>query len=219
MPLLDLSLDELLTTTRAVRKRLDLTRPVEDAVLRECLELAVQAPTGGNSQTWHFVIVTDPEKKKAISDLYRKSFTSYRAARASRPQTRSVDPEQRAQTLERVANSSDYLSDHMHEVPVLLIPCIYGRLNRLNTTVEQAGSWGSILPAVWSFMLAARARGLGTAWTTLHLTYEKEAAEILGIPYEKITQVALIPVAYTLGTDFQPAKREPLDTILHVNGW
>jgi nitroreductase len=219
MPLLDLSLDELLITTRAVRKRLDLTRPVEDAVLRECLELAVQAPTGGNSQGWHFVIVTDAEKKKAISDLYRKSYTSYRAARPSRTPVRSADPEQRGQILERVASSSDYLADHMHEVPVLLIPCIFGRLDQLKTTVEQAGFWGSILPAVWNFMLAARARGLGTAWTTLHLVYEKEAAQVLGIPYEKITQVALIPVAYTLGTDFQPAKREPLDTILHVNSW
>lgn len=217
MPLLDLNPDQLLSTTRAVRKRLDFTRPVEPEVLRECLELAMQAPTGSNRQNWHFVIVTDAEKRKGIADLYRKSFTAYRASGSA--QFRSVNPEQRAQTQQRVISSSDYLSDHMHEVPVLVIPCISGRLDRVDTTVGQAGLWGSILPAVWSFMLAARARGLGTVWTTLHLAYEKEAAEILGIPYEKITQTSMIPVAYTLGTDFKPGPREPLDTILHWDQW
>jgi nitroreductase len=102
---------------------------------------------------------------------------------------------------------------------VHVIPCISGRLDKLSTTVQQAGAWGSILPAVWSFMLAARARGLGTSWTTLHLAYEREAADVLGIPYDQITQCALIPVAYTLGTDFSPAPREPLDSVLHWNEW
>lgn len=217
MSSLNLSADEVLATTRAVRKRLDLTRPVEPEVLRECLELAVQAPTGSNSQGWQFVFITDTDKKKAIADLYSKSFNAYRAA--GRATIQSTNPEEREQIMQRVAASSDYLSDHMHEVPVLLIPCITGRLDQLNTTLRQAGAWGSILPAVWSFMLAARARGLGTAWTTLHLKYEKEAAEVLGIPYEQYTQTSLIPVAYTIGTDFQPAKREPLDTILHWNNW
>ncbi len=217
MSLLDLNSDQLLSTTRAVRKRLDFSRPVEPEVLRECLEMAMQAPTGSNRQHWHFVIVTDAEKRKGISELYRKSFTAYRGSGSA--QFRSADPEQRAQTQQRIVSSSDYLSDHMHEVPVLVIPCILGRLDQMKTTVEQAGSWGSILPAVWSFMLAARARGLGTVWTTLHLVYEKEAAEILGIPYEKITQAALIPVAYTLGTDFKPGPREPLDTIVHWDQW
>lgn len=217
MSLLDLNPDQLLSTTRAVRKRLDFSRPVEPEVLRECLEMAMQAPTGSNRQSWHFVIVTDAEKRKSISDLYRKSFAAYRASGPA--QFRSVNPEQRAQTQQRVASSSDYLAEHMHEVPVLVIPCILGRLDQVNTTVGQAGAWGSILPAVWSFMLAARARGLGTVWTTLHLAYEKEAAEILGIPYEKITQTSMIPVAYTLGTDFKPGPREPLDTIVHWNQW
>lgn len=217
MPLLDLNPDQLLSTTRAVRKRLDFTRPVEPEVLRECLELAMQAPTGSNRQNWHFVIVTDAEKRKGIADLYRKSFASYRASGPA--QFRSVNPEQRAQTQQRIVSSSDYLAEHMHEAPVLVIPCISGRLDQVSTTVGQAGSWGSILPAVWSFMLAARARGLGTVWTTLHLVYEKETAEILGIPYEKITQTAMIPVAYTLGTDFKPGPREPLDTIVHWDQW
>src|SRR5258708_37009867 len=174
MPLLDLSSDELLATTRAVRKRLDLTRPVEMEVIRECLELALQAPTGSNSQGWHFMVVTDAEKRRGISELYSSSFKSYRAS--SRPAARRfTDVTAREETMKRVVDSSDYLSDHMHEVPVLLIPCIAGRLDKLSSTLTQAGAWGSILPAVWNFMLAARARGLGTAWTTPHPPYEKEA--------------------------------------------
>jgi len=218
MTLLDLTLDELLTTTRAVRKRLDLTRPVEAELIRECIEIAVQAPTGSNSQQWQFVIVTDEEKRKALADLYRQSYYPYRAASTASAQKALAAQPELAKTQERVASSSDYLAEHLHEVPVYLIPCIRGRLE--NTAVmQQAGSWGSILPAVWSFMLAARARGLGTTWTTLHLLYEKEAAQVLGIPYEKYTQVALIPVAYTQGTDFKPGARKELDRVMHWNNW
>lgn len=217
MDLLDLTPDQLLTTTRSVRKRLDFSRPVEPEVIRECLEIAMQAPTGGNSQQWHFVIVTDAEKRKALADIYRRGYAPYRANQPVPTKLYAKNP-QRAQTQERVANSADYLAEHMHEVPVHFIPCIRGRMDG-QPSLAQAGTWGSILPAVWSFMLAARARGLGTAWTTLHLTFEQEAAEVLGIPYAKFTQAALIPVAYTLGADFKPAPREPLDKVLHWNEW
>lgn len=217
MALLDLTPDQLLTTTRSVRKRLDLSRPVEPEVLRECLEIATQAPTGSNSQSWQFVIVTDAQKRKEIADLYRASYYRYRESGKAAPNPYADNPE-RAQTQRRVVNSSDYLAEHFHEVPVHLIPCIKGRLDGLPAPI-QAGAWGSILPAVWNFMLAARARGLGTVWTTLHLPYEKEAAAVLGIPYEQYTQAALIPVAYTQGTDFKPGPREPLDKILHWNEW
>ncbi|GAC1360005.1 MAG: nitroreductase family protein [Ktedonobacteraceae bacterium] len=216
MPLLDLTLDELLTTTRSVRKRLDFTRPVEPELIRECLELALQAPTGSNSQHWHFVVVTDAEKRFAIAELYRKSFAAYRNMPS--PVNKLAPDTPRVQTQRRVVDSADYLAEHFHEVPVYVIPCIAGRLDKLSLE-GQAGTWGSILPAAWSFMLAARARGLGSAWTTLHLTYEKEAAEVLGIPYEKITQTALLPVAHSIGTDFKPAPREPLDTVLHWDKW
>jgi nitroreductase len=210
---LDLTPDQLLSTTRAVRKRLDLARPVEPEVIRECIELATQAPTGSNSQQWHFVVVTDAEKRKALADLYRKSWTAYSGRRVQ------IQDPQQARIMERVRNSSEYLAEHYHEVPVHVIPCIKGRLTGSADTAQMASVWGSILPAVWSFMLAARARGLGTAWTTLHLVYEKEAAEVLGIPYEQVTQAALIPVAYTLGTDFKPGPRKPLDDIVHWNAW
>jgi nitroreductase len=218
MTYLNLTPDQLLSTTRAVRKRLDLTRPVEPELLRECIELAVQAPSGSNTQTWHFVIVTDPEKKKAIGDLYRQGMSEvYGSVTASSAPSSPPETEQ-ARAQQRITDSARYLFEHIHEVPVLVLPCIRGRVDGKPSAV-QAGVWGSILPAVWSFMLAARARGLGTVWTTLHLRYEQKAAEVLGIPYDKITQTSLIPVAYTLGTDFKPGPRKPLDDILHWNEW
>ncbi len=220
MPLLDLSPDRLLSTTRSVRKRLDLTRQVEPEVIRGCLELAVQAPTASNSQNWHFVVVTDQEQRQALGEIYRKGYALYRQRVASGQPvlvSSALIPEREA-TLKKVRDSSKYLADHLHEVPVLLVPCIQGRVEGL-PTMEQASIWGSILPAIWSFMLAARAHGLGTSWTTVHLYYEQEAAEVLGIPYEKVTQAALIPVAYTLGTDFKPAPRASLESVLHWERW
>ena len=223
MTLLNLTPDELLTTTRSVRKRLDFSRPVEPELLRECLEIAVQAPTGGNRQTWHFVLVTDRQKIQALGEIYRKGRIIYiqeqQQTYANLAQSKRMTPD-RIATLGRVADSASYLAEHIHEVPAMLIPCGYGRADiDGKPAAAQAGWWGSLLPAAWSFMLAARARGLGTCWTTFHLYYEQEAAEILGIPYEKIVQAALIPVAHTLGTDFKPGARVPLDDILHWDKW
>jgi nitroreductase len=219
--MLDLTPDQVLTTTRSVRKRLDFSRPVEPEVVRECLEIALQAPNGGNRQSWQFVVVTDAEKRQALGDIYRRGWAEYQKLPMNQPDAfeilRRRNPE-RAEVLLRVSDSANYLAEHMHEAPVLLVPCHRGRVDGASI-FEQAGFWNSITPAIWSFMLAARARGLGSALTTVHLSFEREAAELLGIPYEKIMQTALIPVAYTLGTDFSPAKREPLDNILHVNGW
>jgi nitroreductase len=210
MPVLDLSPDQLLSTTRAVRRRLDLSRPVEDAVLEECVRLAVQAPTSTNTQNWHFVVVTDAAKRAALSELYRRSWIPYNGGRA--PEDEPPADETSAQA------GSRHLAAHLHEVPVHVIPCIEGRPEGL-APADLAWFYGSIIQAGWSFQLAARARGLGGVWTTHHLDYEREAADLLGIPYEQITQVALIPVAYTLGTDFKPAKRNPLATVLHWQGW
>lgn len=220
MPL-DLTPDELLSTTRSVRKRLDFSRLVEPEIIRACLELAMQAPTGGNGQRWRWMVVTDEAKRRAIGDIYRRGWNAYRKLPINQPETlerlRTHNPE-RAATQDRVIDSSEYLAEHIHEAPVLVIPCQLGRVDS-GSTNEQAGYWGSILPAAWSFMLALRARGLGSAWTTLHLWFERDAAEVLGIPYEKVTQCALLPVAYTLGTDFKPAKREPLDSVAYWDIW
>ena len=205
---LSLTPDELLSTTRAVRRRLDLERPVEREVLLECLELATQAPSGSNSQRWHFVLVTEPDKRQALADLYNRVFQS-----AYSPDAR----EQMDDAMMRVWVSAEYLAQHFHEVPVLLVPCLWTRPPE--RPAEQAAYWGSVLPAVWSFMLAARERGLGTVYTSLHLYREKQAAEILGIPYDECGQAGLVPVAYTKGTDFKPAVRKPIETILHWDTW
>jgi nitroreductase len=214
MATLPLTPDELLSTTRAVRRRLDLNRPVEQAVLEECLTLAQQAPSGSNSQGWHFVVVTDPDKRAALAAIYRRGWERYAADLSP---LQHPDPARRA-VQQRVRASAQYLADHMHEVPVHVIPCIAGRTDG-QPAAAQAGVWGSILPAVWSFMLAARARGLGTAWTTLHLGGEEEAAAVLRIPYREVMQAALIPVAYTNGTDFRPGPRAPLETVVHWDNW
>ncbi|HSQ00194.1 MAG TPA: nitroreductase family protein [Candidatus Dormibacteraeota bacterium] len=207
------SIDHLLTTTRSVRKRLDFTRPVDPAVIARCLEIAMQAPTGGNQQGWHFMVVTDAAKRRALGDLYRQAFEIYRAM--ERPPLPADDP--RHAQLPRVIASADYLAQHLHEAPVHVLPCIEGRVEQL-PGLAQASVYGSILPAAWSFMLALRSRGLGTAWTTLHLMFERDAAALLGIP-ETITQVALFPVAHFIGTDFKPARRLPAATHIHWDAW
>jgi len=198
---LELTPDELLSTTRAVRRRLDLERPVEREVLEECFRLAQQAPNGANRQIWHFVAVTDAARRQALAELYRRAVTTPGRQRPTMPP--------------RMAVSVQHLFDHLHEVPVHVIPCIEATGN----SPRGSNPWGSIIPAAWSFMLAARSRGLGTAWTTAHLAHEREAAELLGIPYDEVMQAALIPVAYTIGTDFKPARRKPLGSMLHWDAW
>jgi nitroreductase len=208
---LGLSANDVLTTTRSVRKRLDFDRPVDRSVITECIEVALQAPTGSNSQGWQWMVVADPEKKKAIADFYAKNFAWY--AQQSGPEYAEGDV--RAESRSRVVSSAQYLADNFHRAPYMVIPLIQGRLGEGLNTTAQAGAWGSILPAVWSFMLALRARGLGSAWTTLHLPNEAEVAELLGIPYDRYTQAGLFPVAYTIGTDFKPAKRLPAESLTH----
>jgi nitroreductase len=218
VPILDLSIDELLTTTRAVRKRLDLARPVEAEVLRECLALAIQAPTPGGMQSWHFVVVTDASQRQTLANLYRRGAQASGQEEMLQQVIATAANEQDAARLAAMADVPRYLNAHLHEVPVHVIPCIEGRADGLSA-VEQAAHWGGIWPATWSFMLAARSRGLGTVLTTLHLAFEREAAEVLGIPYADVMQVGLIPVAYTVGTSFKPANRKPLDSVLHWNHW
>ena len=207
-------LDHLLTTTRSVRKRLDLTRPVEREVIEQCLEIAGQAPSGSNRQGWHFVVVTDGEKKLRIAELYRQAWYGYNATRpaASGPAKTAEEKQMR-----RLINSARYLADHLQDVPVLVIPCIEGRPDD-PAPASQAGLYGSILPAAWSLMMALRARGLGSAWTTLHLQNERAVAELLGIP-DDITQAALLPVAYFKGDDFRPATRKPMRDRTYWNNW
>jgi len=214
---MQLTTDQLLTTTRSVRKRLDLTKPVEREVIEECLAIAQQAPAQSNAQNWHFIVVTDAEKRAAIAELYRKAWDIYVTLPLAAPNLTFDNPAHNAAQI-RVTESAQYLVDHLHEVPVLVIPCIAGRTND-EPTVIQSAQWGTIAPATWSFMLAARARGLGTCYTSLHIFFEEDAAKILGIPYDEIMQCSLIPVAYTLGSDFKTAQRDTLANIIHWDTW
>lgn len=204
--------DQLLATTRAVRKRLDLQRDVPRTVIEECLELAIQAPTGSNSQTWRWLVVDDADRRRGLADLYRRSADAY-LTQAGAAATEKGDKQ-----TQRVFSSALYLAEHLHEVPVHVIPCVEGRPNANVPPAMLAGLYGSIFPAVWSFQLALRARGLGSCLTTLHLLHEQEAAEILGLP-ENVMQVALLPVAYTRGTDFQRAERPPVSSVTRWNHW
>jgi nitroreductase len=211
---LNLSVDELLTTTRSVRKRLDFDKPVSREVLMECLELALQAPTGSNAQGWQWLFVEDRDKKKALADIYRANATPY--LDLPKPQRGDIRDEQ----VGAVMSSAKYLNEHLQDAPVLLIPCLEGRPDGAPAGMS-ASFWGSLLPAVWSFMLALRSRGLGSAWTTLHLVGdgEKQAAELLGIPFDKYAQGGLFPIAYTKGTEFRPAKRLPAEQLTHWDTW
>ena len=217
MPTLDLTPHQLLTTTRSVRKRLDTARPVALETIRECLEIALQAPTGGNAQSWHFVVVTDAGKRAALAELFRKGVDWYREQPVGAGNLFQDDPE-RGPQQRRVMASLEHLTAHLHQVPVHLIPCLAGR-PKGEGVIPTWTRGASIYPAVWSFMLAARQRGLGSVLTTLHLLHEREAAEVLGIPFDEISQAGLVPVAYYTGDTFQPAKRQPLDSVLHVDGW
>jgi nitroreductase len=215
---LDLTPDELLSTTRAVRRRLDLQRPVARELIEECLGLAQQAPSGGNRQDAVFVVVTDPDRRRALAEIYRRAWDRYVTEGViSAPAPLSPDPVRRRRQ-KRIGASARYLADHLAEVPVLVVPCHAGRTEDRSHLV-QASAFGSALPAVWSFMLAARARGLGTAWTTIHLFYEREAAEVLGIPFDEVSQMALVPLAHTIGTDFRPGAREPLEAFTRWDRW
>lgn len=208
--------DQLLTTTRSVRKRLDLKRPVEPTVIERALEVALQAPTGSNAQGWRFVVVTDAKKRAGLAELYRRAFGLYTSSGS--PMRTELPPDDlRAKQFPRILDSASYLAEHLHEVPVHVVPCIEGRIENAGV-LAQASVYGSILPAVWSLMLALRARGLGSAWTTLHLMFEQEAAGILGLP-DTITQTALLPVAYYTGTDFKPAKRLPASQYTYWDAW
>jgi nitroreductase len=200
--------DRLLSTTRAVRKRLDLDRPVEPEIITDCLRLATCAPSAANTQKWRWMLVTDTRKREQIAEIYRGLF--YRDVRRA---ASSPDP-----AVRRIYSSSKHLADNLHRVPVHVIPCYLERPSPEGGNVALASLYGSILQAVWSFQLALRSRGLGSVQTTMHLKAEQEVAALLGIP-DEVTQIALIPVAYTIGEDFRPPPRQPVDDVTYWNRW
>ena len=202
--------DRLLSTTRAVRRRLDLDRPVERETILECIRLSQQAPTASNTQKWRWMVVMDAEKRKALGEIYGRGKQFIAQARA---QIDAGDVQ-----TQRVYDSAEWLLDHIGEAPALVIPCLEGRLPEGAPNGMAASVYGSIYPAMWSFQLALRSRGLGSTLTTIHLFFEKDVAALLNIP-EDVMQVALLPVAYTKGTDFKVAKRPPPEEITSFDTW
>jgi nitroreductase len=219
MPLLPLDADQLLTTTRAVRKRLDFSRPVDDQVIRECVEIAMQSPSGSNNMTMQFVIIRDEEKRRAIGDIYRQCYDIYRSLDGVYIGSIEKGGDRENQQQQRSAASADFLADHMGDAPALVLACNKGSRVEGAPAMMTASMMGNVLPAMWSFMLAARARGLGTAWTTIHLMMEQQVADVLGIPFESVQQACLSPLAYTVGTNFSAASRPPADSIIHWDAW
>ena len=211
--MLDLTPDEVLTTTRAVRRRLDLGRPVPRAVVEECLAIALQAPNGSNLNTWRFVAVDDRARVARMAEIYDAGLDDF--VRSLGSATGANYAGAHIPGFEKIGGSVQYLRDHLREAPVLVVPVFAGRTEGAST-FQQASLWGSVVQAVWSFMLALRPRGLGSCWTTGHLHREREMAELLGIPHQRYTQVGLFPVAYTQGTRFAPAWRRPVGEVL---GW
>lgn len=219
MALLDLTPDQLLSTTRAVRKRLDFDRPVEDDVIRECIAMAMQSPSGSNNMTMQFVVVKDEAKRRALGEIYSQAFDIYRSMDGVYVGSITKDTAEAQAQQDRVANSAEYLAENMGKAPALVLACTTsGRLDGMPAMVSTS-SMGNVLPAMWSFMLAARARGLGTCWTTVTMMMEEQVAEVLGIPHGEVQQACLSPLAYTIGTDFKAATRPDPDTIIHWDSW
>ena len=218
MTLLPLTPDQLLSTTRAVRKRLDFDRSVPDELIRECVDLAMQSPSGSNNMTMQFVVVRDSAKRAAIGEIYRQCYGIY--SQLDGVYIGSIDKGGEAANAQqqRSTTSADFLGDRMGDAPALVIACTGGRADGLPAMMTSS-MFGNVLPAMWSFMLAARARGLGTCWTTIHLMMEQQVADVLGIPFDTVQQVCLSPLAFTVGTDFKPAARPPADSIIHWDQW
>lgn len=207
--------DDLLTTTRAVRKRLDFEKNVPRSLIEECLEVALQAPNGSNLQQWRWLIVDDADLIAKLAGIYNDAIEDYSKEyrRAGLAGEEGENP-----AFDRMNESVQHLAQNFYRAPALVIPCLRGRMED-QAAFAQASQWGSIIPAIWSLMLAFRSRGLGSAWTTVHLHREREAADLLGIPYEAYTQAGLFPVAFTLGTDFRRGPRRPAAEVIRWNRW
>jgi len=201
--------DRLLTTTRTVRKRLDLERPVDPELITACLRLATHAPSAANTQLWRWLVITDAKKRAEVAEVYRTLFLSRVTKSAEAPPDSETG---------RIYSSSRHLADNLHRVPVHVIPCYLGRPDPEGRNLMLASFYGSILQAVWSFQLALRSRGLASAWTTMHLAEERQVAALLGIPAD-VTQVGLIPVAHLIGKGFRAPPRLPVEEVVFWDEW
>jgi nitroreductase len=218
-----LNADEVLVTTRSVRKRLDLSRPVSRQLIAECLEIAFQAPNGSNQNTWQWVVIDDRDLVRQAAEIYDAALNDFITSPAGQGYQRHAAEQAAADSTGQVAGgmrkmseSVDHLRKNMGRMPALVVPMFAGRPDQM-TLFHQASAWGSVLPAVWSLFLALRVRGLGSAWTTAHILREKQMANLLGIPFADYTQVGLFPIAYTIGIDFKKADRKPVAEVVSWN--
>jgi len=210
-----MDMTRLLTATRSARKSLDLDAPVDLDELRECLGIGMQAANGSNQQSWRWVVVTDPELRRAIAALYRKAYLGKVGGQLIADLVPIGTPEA------RLMSSTEWLVEHMAAVPALVIPCYESAYPRQDgdESFYLATLYGSIFPAVWNFQLALHTRGYGTCITTLHLHFEQEVRDLLGIPASFI-QGCLLPVGrIRSGHEFHPAPRRPIDEVVGINGW
>jgi len=212
---LAISPQELLTTTRAVRRRLDFERAVDGDALRECVRLALQAPSGSNRWRAHFVIVAGEEGRRALGEAYRDGFVGYRESAGYIAKVEKGDAA-RDEQQQRTARSAEYLAENVDRAPAIVLACALGRAE---TPADAINLAASVHPATWSFMLAARLHGLGTCWTGILLNDEERTARLLGIPHDQVTICAVTPVAHTKGTDFKPALRPDPDEVIHWERW
>ncbi|MCU0497680.1 MAG: nitroreductase family protein [Anaerolineae bacterium] len=218
--MLNLTPEQLLTTSRSARKRFDFQRPVDLEVIRECIESALSTPSNLPLPTWQFVVITDPDKKDKFAQLYRRAWDNHYRNLPNSIYTYTPDNEEARLTQQQLIESLEYLRDHLQQMPVLVIPCYAGRVDSSsNMNTLMTSPYGASLPAVWNFIQAARSRGLECAWTTSHLFLEQEAARLLKIPYEKMTQCCLLPLAYPIGVEFKTTSRKNIDEVIHLNGW
>jgi nitroreductase len=209
-----MDIDELLTTTRSARTTLDLTARVDLAVVRECLRIALHAPNGSNNQSWRWLVVADAGRRAAVAALYREAYLSMTGGRLFGDRLRDSP-------TGRILSSSEWLVEHLAEVPLLVVPCYQPYTQRVegDESFHRATVYGSIFPGVWNLQLALRSRGYGSCITTLHLLREAEVAELLGIP-DGYVQGCLLPVApLREGIVPGPAARRPVDEVVVVDHW
>ncbi len=200
------AVDWALSTTRSVRRRIDWERPIEPEVIEAAIDVATQAPTGVQAESWRFLVLTEPEPKQAVATLYRSAFDRYVSARTQAQAEVAAPRPAQAQLAERLA-----------EMPALILVCAEGA-PASDLTALQVGFYGSVLPAAWSLMVALRVRGIGSTWTSLHLLHADETARALGIP-DGVTQTVLLPCGYTKDATLRPANRKPATEVAYWNQW
>lgn len=214
--------DEVLTTTRAVRRRLDLARPVPHGLVEECIAIAQQAPIAENAEVCRFVVVDEPAVRAEMAGVYRRAVQEFvlepLRRRSEERKSRGEPSRELPPRMQRIMASAYHLVEHLHEVPVLILAGSVDRAPREPLDAHASGFWGSVYPTVWSLQLALRSRGLGSSLTCIHLHLADEMAKVLSLP-ETFHQAALLPVAYTVGLDFKPAPRLPLEEVVRWNGW